>query len=155
MQASYYDRDANPVSEQQWQQLSRQPGYTYVAYADSIQHRHQITALTLWSGIATADSPDGPLIFRTSAGILIPRTRRTVYERQWGWPTLDAARAGHYAVTAWLTDLAAFLAGHTGQLPPPSPAARPTLHRSPGTADPAKLPGSRFRGPRSKPSGGL
>jgi hypothetical protein len=41
------------------------------------------------------------------------------------WSGIAAARAGHQAVTAWIADVAAFLAGITSQLPPPGPAARP------------------------------
>jgi hypothetical protein len=35
---------------------------------------------------------------------------------------IAAARAGHQAVTAWIAELADFLAGHTNQLPAPDPA---------------------------------
>ena len=69
MQAQYYDRDGRPVSEQRWQELGRQPGYS-----------------------------------------------RTAYQRVWGWADITAARAGHQAVTAWIDQVAAFLAGHARQL---------------------------------------
>jgi len=33
MHAPYYDRDASPVSQGQWRQLSRRPGYSRIGYA--------------------------------------------------------------------------------------------------------------------------
>jgi hypothetical protein len=125
MQARYYDRDANPVSQEQWRQLSRQAGYSRIGYADSIRHGRQVTVITFWSGIAAGGGPDGPLIFCTCAGIRGLADRRAAYQRQWGWPTLNAARAGHQAVTAWIAQVAAFLAGHTSQLPAPDPVGPP------------------------------
>ena len=80
MQALYYDRDGRPVSEERWQELGRQPGYSR------------------------------------------PAARRTAYQRVWGWPDITAARAGHQAVTAWIDQVAAFLAGHASQLPALGPA---------------------------------
>jgi hypothetical protein len=124
MQALYYDRDGRPVSQERWRQLGRRPGYSRVGYADGIRHGRPVTVITFWSGIA-GDGPDGPLIFCTCAGIRDPGGRRTVYQRLWGWPNIAAARAGHQAVTAWIADVAAFLAGITSQLPAPGPAARP------------------------------
>jgi hypothetical protein len=35
MHAPYYDRDANPVSQEQRRQLSRRPGYSRIWYADA------------------------------------------------------------------------------------------------------------------------
>jgi hypothetical protein len=122
MQALYYDRDAQPVTRQRWRQLGRQPGYSRVGYADAIRHGRQITVITFWSGIAASDGPAGPLIFCTCAGIRDPASPRPAYQRQWRWPTLAAARAGHQAVTAWIAEVAAFLAGHASQLPAPDPA---------------------------------
>jgi hypothetical protein len=49
----------------------------------------------------------------TAVGIRDPPTSRPAYQRQWRWPTL-AARAGHQAVTAWIAEMAAFLAGQEG-----------------------------------------
>ena len=121
MQALYYDRDGRPVSQERWQQLGRRPGYSRVGYADAVRHGRQVTVITFWSGIA-GDGPDGPDIFCTCAGIRDPGARRTAYQRLWRWPTIAAARAGHQAVTAWITDVAGFLAGATSQLPPPGPA---------------------------------
>jgi hypothetical protein len=121
MQALYYDRDGRPVSQQRWQQLGRQPGYSRVGYADTVRHDRQITVITFWSGIA-GHGPDGPLIFCTCAGIRSPGDRHPAYQRMWGWPDIAAARAGHQAVTAWITEVAGFLAGHTNQLPAPDPA---------------------------------
>ena len=126
MQALYYDRDGRPVSQERWRQLGRQPGYSRVGYsrvgyADAIRHGRQVTVITFWSGIA-GDGPDGPLIFCTSAGIRIPGGQRPAYQRLWGWPDIAAARAGHQAVTAWIAEVAAFLAGATSQLPAPGPA---------------------------------
>ncbi len=118
MQALYYDRDGRPVSQERWQQLGRRPGYSRVGYADAVRHGRQVTVITFWSGIAGA----GPDIFCTCAGIRHPGARRTAYQRLWRWPTIAAARAGHQAVTAWITDVAGFLAGATSQLPPPEPA---------------------------------
>ena len=100
MQAPYYDRDGRPVSQQQWRQLGRRPGYSRVGYADAVRHGRQVTVITFWSGIG-GDGPDGPLIFCTCAGIRIPGSHSTAYQRLWGWPTLAAARVGHQAVTAW------------------------------------------------------
>jgi len=77
--------------------------------------------VTFWSGIA-GDGPDGPLLFCTCAGIRGPDARRTAYQRVWGWPDITAARAGHQAVTAWIDQVAAFLAGHASQLPALGPA---------------------------------
>ena len=123
MQALFYDRDGHPVSYEQWQQLGRQPGYSRVGYADSTQHGWQVTVVTFWVGIAAHHGPGGPLIFTTSAGIRGPAERRPAYQRAWSWPSLDAARAGHQAVTEWIAEVARFLAGKTSQLPPPSPAS--------------------------------
>ena len=128
MQPLYYDRDGRPVSQQQWRHLGRQPGYSRVGYTDAIRYGRQVTVITFWSGIA-GDGPDGPLIFCTCAGIRDPGGRRTVYQRLWGWPTLAAASAGHQAVTIWIAEVAAFLAGATSQLPAPDPAL-------PGTSRP-------------------
>jgi hypothetical protein len=47
----------------------------------------------------------------TAAGIRDPPTPRPAYQRQWRWPILAAARAGHQAVTARIAEMAAFLAG--------------------------------------------
>lgn len=121
MQALYYDRDGCPVSEERWQELGRQPGYSRVGYTDGIRHGLQVTVVTFWSGIA-GDGPDGPLLFCTCAGIRSPDTRRTAYQRVWGWADITAARAGHEAVTAWIGQVAAFLAGKASQLPAPGPA---------------------------------
>ena len=52
MQALYYDRDGRPVSQQEWQRLGRQPGYSRVGYADAVRHGRQVTVITFWSGIA-------------------------------------------------------------------------------------------------------
>jgi len=121
MQAPYYDRDGRPVSQEQWQQLGRQPGYSRIGYHDAVRHGQQVTVITFWSGIA-GHGPDGPLIFCTCAGIRIPGGPRPAFQRLWGWPDIAAARAGHQAVTAWITGIAGFLAGHASQLPPPDPA---------------------------------
>jgi hypothetical protein len=51
MQALYYDRDGRPVSEQRWQELGRQPGYSRIGYADGTRHGQQVTVVTFWSGI--------------------------------------------------------------------------------------------------------
>ena len=120
MQALYYDRDGRPVSQQEWRRLGRQPGYSRVGYADATRHGRQVTVITFWSGIA-GHGPDGPLIFCTCAGIRDPASPRPACQRQWRWPTLAAARAGHQAVTGWMAELAAFLAGHASQLPAPDP----------------------------------
>jgi hypothetical protein len=121
MQALYYDRDGRPVSEERWRQLGRKPGYSRIGYADGLQHGRQVTVVTFWSGIG-GDGPDGPLLFCTCAGVRSPDGRRTAYQRVWGWATIQAARTGHQAVTSWITEVAAFLAGRTGTLPPPDPA---------------------------------
>ena len=138
MHARYYDRDANPVSQQRWQQLGRQPGYSRVGYADAVRYGRQVTVITFWSGVA-GEGPDGPLIFCTCAGIRDLGGRRAAYQRLWGWPTLAAARAGHQAITDWIAEVAAFLAGATSQLPPPDPAP-------PGTPPAGERPVS---GPRT------
>jgi hypothetical protein len=133
MQALYYDRDGHPVSYEQWKELGRRPGYSRVDYADGIQHGWQVTVVTFWVGIAARHGPAGRLIFNTCAGLRGPAERRAAYERVWSWPSLDAARAGHQAVTGWITEVAAFLAGKSSQLPPPSPAS-PTVPPS-GTGE--------------------
>ena len=73
--------------------------------------------VTFWSGIAAGHGPGGPLIFCTCAGIRGLAGRRAAYQRVWGWPSLEAARAGHQGVTAWITEVAAFLAGQASQPP--------------------------------------
>ena len=124
MQARYYDRDGHPVSEQRWQELGRQPGYSRIEYTDGTRHSLQVTVVTFWSGIA-GDGPDGPLLFCTCAGIR-DSDGRTVYQRVWGWADIAAARAGHQAVTSWITEVAAFLAGRASVLPPSGPALPPS-----------------------------
>jgi hypothetical protein len=133
MQALYYDRDGHPVNQQRWQELGRQPGYSRVGYTDTIRHGQQVAVVTFWSGIA-ADGPDRPLIFCTCAAIRGPDGHRAAYQQRWGWPDITAARAGHQAITAWITEVAAFLAGHTGQLPPPGPAVTGTPPAPAGTS---------------------
>jgi len=122
MQAQYYDRDGRPVSEQRWQELGRQPGYSLIGYADGLRHGQQVTVVTFWSGIA-GHGPDGPLLFCTCAGIRGPDGRRAIFQRVWAWATIAAARAGHQAVTAWSGQVAGFLAGHASRLPSPGPSA--------------------------------
>ena len=68
MQAWYYDRDGRPVSEEQWQELGREPGYSRIGYADGLQHGQQVTVVTFWSGIG-GHGPHRPLLFCTCAGI--------------------------------------------------------------------------------------
>jgi hypothetical protein len=150
MQALYYDRDANPVSQEQWQRLGCQPGYSRVAYADGIRHGRQVTVITFWSGLAADGGPDGPLIFCTCAGIRGLTDRSAAYQRRWGWPTLEAARAGHEAVTAWIARVAAFLAGATSQLPAPDPPGRQALTGLPG-ALPRTCPGRQARRSTAQP----
>ena len=115
-----YDRDGRLVSKERWQELGRQPGYSRIGYTDGTRHGLQVTVVTFWSGIA-GHGPDGPLLFCTCAGIRAPDGRNT-YQRVWGWADIAAARAGHQAVTAWITEMAAFLAGRARVLPPPGPA---------------------------------
>jgi hypothetical protein len=122
MQALYYDRDGNPVGQQRWQQLGRQPGYRSVGQACGTRHGRLITVVTFWLGVAAEHGPGGPLIFHTYASIRGPAGWRSAYQRLWGWPSLAPARAGHQAVTAWIAEMAAFLAGHTSQPPAPDPA---------------------------------
>jgi hypothetical protein len=133
MQALYFDRDGRPVSQQRWQQLGRRPGYSRIGYADAIRHGRQVIVITFWSGIAAGHGPGGPLIFCTCAGIRGLAGRHAACQRQWRWPTLLAARARHQAVTAWIAEMAAFLAGHTSQLPAPDPA-RTVITPSSGAA---------------------
>jgi hypothetical protein len=118
MQALYYDRDARPVS---WRQLGRQPGYSRVGYVGAVRHGRQVTVITFWSGIAAGRGPAGPLIFCTCARIRDPASPGPACQRQWRWPTPAATRAGHQAVTGWMAELAAFLAGHASQLPASAP----------------------------------
>jgi hypothetical protein len=120
VQALYYDRDGRPVSQERWQELGRQPGYSRIGYVDGTRHGLQVTVVTFWSGIA-GDGPDGPLLFCTCAGIRSPDSRRTAYQRVWGWPDITAAHAGHQAVIAWIDQVAAFLVGRASQLPAPDP----------------------------------
>ena len=107
MQALYYDRESRPVSWQRW----RQPGW----------HDRRVTVITFWSGITADCGPAGPLIFCTCADIRDPASPRPAYQRQWPWSALAAARVGHHAVTAWIAEIAAVLAGHVSQLPAPDP----------------------------------
>ena len=72
MRALYYDRDGHPVSQEQWQQLGRQPGYNRIGHADGIRHGRQITVVTHWLGICAGDRPGGPLIFHTCADVRRP-----------------------------------------------------------------------------------
>jgi hypothetical protein len=37
MRAPYYDRDGRPVSQREWRQLGRRPGYSRVGYADAVR----------------------------------------------------------------------------------------------------------------------
>jgi hypothetical protein len=67
--------------------------------------------------------PGCTLLFYTHSGIRGPADRRPAYQRLWGWPTLEALRAGHQTVTAWIAEVAAFLAGATSQIP-----ALPPVH---------------------------
>jgi hypothetical protein len=97
MQAQYYDRDGRPVTEQRWQELGRQPGYSRIGYTDEARHGLQVTVVAFWSGIA-GHGPDGRLLFCTCAGIRTPDGRNT-YQWVWRWPDIIAARAGHQAVT--------------------------------------------------------
>ena len=120
MQARYYDRDGRPVSQERWQELGRQPGYSRIGYADETRHGLQVTVVTFWSGIA-GHGPDGPLLFCTCTGIRGP-DGRTFFQRVWGWPDITAARTGHQAVASWTVQVAAFLAGRAHQLPGPGPA---------------------------------
>jgi hypothetical protein len=138
MQALYYDRDGHPVSEERWRQLGRRPGYSRIGYSDGLRHGRQVTVITFWSGIAARCGPGGPLIFCTCAGIRGLADRSAAYQRRWGWPTLEAARAGHEAVTAWIDRVAAFLAGATSQLPAPDPPGTPASQ--PGRQALAGLP---------------
>jgi hypothetical protein len=103
----------------------RPPGYSLIGHADGLRHGQQVTVVTFWSGIV-GHGPDGPLLFCTCAGIRGPGIRgpdgRNAYQRVWGWPGITAARAGHEAVTAWIDQVAAFLAGQASRLPAPGPA---------------------------------
>ena len=65
--------------------------------------------------------PDAPLIFHSYGQIRRRGDRRAICERRWGWPDMAAARAGHQAVLAWVTEVTAWLAGETAQLPGPPP----------------------------------
>lgn len=124
MQGGYYDRDGRPVSRRQWQQLGRQPGYTRVDHAAITRHGWEITVATFWLGTADGGGPGDRLIFASYGEIRRPGGRQAACRRTWGWPGLQAARAGHQAVTAWLGQVAAWLAGQASQLPaPPAPAA--------------------------------
>lgn len=121
MRALYYDRDGYPVSQEQWQWLGRQPGYSRIGHADGIRHGREITVVTYWLGICAGDCPGRALIFHTYADVRRPADRQPAYRRLWGWPALEAARAGHEAVTAWITGLADWLAGEASQFPGPLP----------------------------------
>ena len=134
MQAIYYDRDGRPVTAQRWQQLSRQPRYTRVDHAEVIRHGQQVTVATFWLGAVACDGPGTPLIFCSYGEIRRPGDQRAIYRRTWGWPSLDAARAGHQAVTGWLAQVADWLAGQASHLPAPPPGREEPPPSPPVTA---------------------
>ena len=103
----YFDRDGYPISRQQWQHLSRQPGYTCVAHTESICNGEQITVITYWLGISQGQHPGTPLIFQTYGEIRRPGTPHARYYRTWSWPTQGVAANGHLAITDWMTTLLA------------------------------------------------
>lgn len=122
MQARYYDRGGRPVSEERWQELGRQPGYSRIGYTDETGHGQQVTGVTFWSGIA-GDGPDGRCA-SAPARASAPPTAAPPTSRYRDGPT-SPRPAGHHAVTARIDQVAAFLAGHASQLPatgPPCPA---------------------------------
>ena len=144
MQAQYDDRDGIPVSEERWQELGRQPGYSRTGYTDGTRHGLQVAVVTFWSGIA-GHGPNGPLLFCTCAGIRGPGARRTACQRVWGWADIAAARAGHQAVTSWITEMAAFLAGRASVLPRPTRPSpqRAVVRRPPREASSGTVPANR------------
>ena len=135
MELAYYDRDGRPISEQQWRRLGHQAGYGRVDYTDATCHGRHLIVVTCWLGAAGGHQLGPPLIFHTFAELRLPAAAS--YRRSWSWPTLQTARDGHQAVAGWLTGVAAWLAGTTGQ-PPALPPALITGQRQPGPADPLR-----------------
>jgi hypothetical protein len=137
MELLYYDRDGQPISEEQWQRFGHQSGYGRVDYTDATRHGRHLIVVTCWLGAAGGHQLGPPLIFHTLAELRLPAAAGASYRRSWSWPTLQAARDGHQAVTSWLTGVAAWLAGTTDQ-PPALPPALITGQRQPGPADPLR-----------------
>jgi hypothetical protein len=125
MQALYYDRDGRRVGRDYWVQLSRRPEDSRVDHAEVMRQGREITVVTFWLGVTGCDEPGPPLIFRSYGDIRRPGDQRATYQKVWGWACLEAARAGHQAVLAWLAAVADWLAGQAGELPPPPGQAAP------------------------------
>ena len=83
MRALYYDCDGRPVSEERWQELGRQPGYSRIGYADGTGTASR-SPWSLSGPASPATDRTGPLLFCTCAGIRGPDGRRTAYQRVWG-----------------------------------------------------------------------
>jgi|SRR5579875_3013016 len=108
----YYDRDGRQISRIEWQRLDSQPGYCRVDYTSRTCHGFRVTVVTCWLGVTGDQRPGPPLIFRTYGEIRPRGDVRAACRRVWGWPGLEAARAGHRAVTSRLI-------GHASQPPAP------------------------------------
>lgn len=116
MELRYYDREGHPVSQAPWQQPGRGRGRR-IAYTDTIRYGRRITVATYWLG--TGDAAEPADRFHTDGKIRRSGAPRHSYRRQWGWASLEAARAGHQEIVRWLTRVAAWLAGVTDQIPSP------------------------------------
>jgi hypothetical protein len=98
----FFDRRGRRVSRSAWQRLGDFPGYTLVALETLRVGEGLVQVHTFWLGIA---DPRHPLIFRTVTSGTRPQNAT------WGWPTDEAARAGHRAVCAWAVGRAPLPAG--------------------------------------------
>jgi hypothetical protein len=137
MELAYYDRDGQPISWEQWQRFGRQKDYGRVDCTDVTRHGRHVIVVTRWLGAADGHQLGPPLIFHTFAELRRPARLDASYRRSWSWPTLQKARTGHLAVAAWLTGVAAWLAGSTDE-PPTLPPALITGQRQPGPAGPLR-----------------
>lgn len=95
----YYDRDARPITNEQWMALMAQGNRT-VAYTD-LGLRGRVS--TVWLGLNHAfDDGDAPLIYET---LVFDGPLADAMER---YTTLDQARTGHEFMIMRLTTLAGF-----------------------------------------------
>jgi len=62
MSLEYFDRENNPITEEEWTRLFENDEYRSV----KLTHLHDGTDIsTIWLGLSHGSSPEGPLIFET------------------------------------------------------------------------------------------